>query len=346
MTTLKTAALILLGVGTLAAGAWLAGRPLIGGSQSALVVYCAHDAEYSEPILKDFERRTGIPVVIRFDTEATKTLGLVNLLLREKPQPRCDVFWNNELLSMLALKEQGVLQPYRGSGYARIPERYKDPEGYWTGFSARLRVHIINQDLLPQATQEDVEQLWLGNKLDQLVIAKPLYGTTLVHYSVLADTWGLEKLQTWHRDTRSHGLKEVNGNSTVKNLVAQGACQAGLTDTDDYFVARDAGQPVSIRPVRIQGQTICIPNCVALITDSKHPEAAKRLIDFLLSEETELRLAQSTARQVPLGAVDENKLSPEVRELAEWAKTGYDLRGLVSARESCLHWLSKEYLGQ
>ncbi|MDB5389048.1 MAG: idiA [Planctomycetaceae bacterium] len=342
----RTAVLILLGVLILATGAWLAGRPMGGRLSRTLVVYCAHDAEYSEPLLKEFERRTGISVLIRFDTEATKTLGLVNLLLREKSQPRCDVFWNNELLSTLSLKEQGVLQPYRGLGFARIPDSYKDPEGYWTGFAARLRVHIVNNDKLPHATAQDVEELWQAENLNQLAIAKPLYGTTLVHYSVLAEVWGLERLQAWHRVTRKRGLQEVNGNSTVKNLVAQGACQAGLTDTDDYFVARDSGLPVSMFPVKIDDRTICIPNCVALIAESRHPNEAQQLIDFLLSEETELKLAQSTARQVPLGPVDVNQLSPEVRELAEWAKTGYDLRGLGPEREACLHWLSSEYLGQ
>jgi hypothetical protein len=44
-----------------------------------LVVYCAHDSIYSEKILRDFEQRTGIPVATRFDTEATKSLGLTAL---------------------------------------------------------------------------------------------------------------------------------------------------------------------------------------------------------------------------------------------------------------------------
>jgi iron(III) transport system substrate-binding protein len=342
----KSIAFLLLGILLLAAGAWLAGRPFGAAASRALVVYCAHDAEYSEPILKEFERRTGISVLIRFDTEATKTLGLVNLLLQEKSQPRCDVFWNNELLSMLTLKEQGVLAPYRGAGHARIPDRYKDPDGYWTGFAARLRVHIVNNDKLPGATLANVEELWLAENLNRLAIAKPLYGTTLVHYGVLADVWGLERLQAWHRDTRKRGLQEVNGNATVKNLVAQGACQTGLTDSDDFFVARDAGQPVSMLPVKIDGQTVCIPNCVALIDSSRHAEDAQKLIDFLLSAETELKLAQSTARQVPLGPVDSSQLSPEVRELAVWAKTGFDLRELGAKRDACLKWLMDEYVGR
>ena len=112
--------------------------------RSALVVYCAHDSIYSEKILRDFEKRTGIPVAIRFDTEATKSLGLVELLVREKEAPRCDVFWNNELLGTLDLAERGILEPYASASFARIPAAFKDPGGRWTGFAARLRVYIFN----------------------------------------------------------------------------------------------------------------------------------------------------------------------------------------------------------
>jgi len=345
MRSLKTITIVLSGIALLSLGAWLASRSLRGVKPDALVVYCAHDADYSEPILKEFERRTGIPVVVRFDTEATKTLGLVNLLLQEKSEPRCDVFWCNESLSLLHLKEQGLLEPYRGTGYARIPEIYKDPEGYWTGFAGRLRVNIFNQVRQPETSEQLVEDLWKSEKLGRLVISKPLYGTTLVHYSVLADAWGLEQLKQWHADVHRRGIVEVNGNASVKNIVARGDCDMGWTDSDDFSVAVQAKQPVSMLPIRVHGKTICIPNAVAQIKGSKHPTEAQLLIDFLLSEETELKLSRSTAQQVPLGPVDLKQLSPEVQQLAEWAREGYDLRTLEKSRTGCVKWLTGEYVG-
>lgn len=336
---------LILGSVLLVVAAWLAGRNVWDAPANALVVYCAHDAEFSEPILQEFERQTGIPVLIRFDTEATKSLGLINLLIQEKSRPRCDVFWNNELLGMLDLQSRGILEPYRGSGHQRIPDRFKDPEGYWTGFAARLRVHIVNSS---EGTVDEtaVEHIWKEESLDRVAIAKPLYGTTLTHYTVLADAWGMEKLKAWHKETRGRGLQEVNGNSTVKNLVAQGSCRTGLTDTDDFFVAKDQKLPVGMLPVRIgkRRQTICIPNCVGLIQGTRRPDQAKQLIDFLLSAETELKLSQSTSRQVPLGPIESGKMSDEVRELAAWAEEGYDLRSLLPTRQACVAWLTEEYL--
>lgn len=317
---------------------WYWGKP----KDDALIVYCAHDAVFAEGILREFEQKTGIKVATRFDTEATKSLGLVELLLREKDRPRCDVFWNNELLGTMDLAERGVLAPYRGAGWERIPTAHKDPDARWTGFAARFRAHIVNTTKLslddPRVAalaQPDVE-----DDLSRATAAKPLYGTTLTHYVVWWQTWGADKLQAWHTRTRRLGLRELNGNGAVKDAVAQGACDHGFTDTDDFFAAKDAGFPVAMRPVRLEsGQTICIPNTVSLIHGSRREWAAKKLIDYLTSAETELALARSKSRQVPLGPIADANLPEEVRTMRPWVKESVPLPPLSKARAACLDWL-------
>src|SRR5690606_20129091 len=150
----------------------------------ALVVYCAHDATFSQQVLEDFERETGIAVDVRFDTEATKSLGLVNLVIREAGAPRCDVFWNNETLGTIDLANRGLLEPYKGPGYDRIPPQFKDPTGLWCGFAGRLRVWIVNTNEM--AADRDSVETAFRERLSDFTYAKPLFGTTLTHYCVLA----------------------------------------------------------------------------------------------------------------------------------------------------------------
>ena len=301
-----------------------------------LVVYCAHDSIYADSILREFTRQTGIAVAARYDTEATKSLGLTELLVREKDAPRCDVFWNNELLGTLDLEKRGILAPYRGSGWQRIPANFRDADGHWAGFAARLRVQIFNttKGAVPPEPPHA-----------RFAIAKPLYGTTLTHYAVLWQRWGREKTTAWHRDWRARGVRELNGNAAVKDAVADGACDAGFTDTDDFFEAKDAGKPVAMRPVRLDdGATICIPNTVAIIRGTRRETDAQRLVDFLLSAETELALARSKSRQIPLGPVAAEQLPAEVRELQAAAQDGAPLQDLLSVRNECLAWLKAEEL--
>jgi iron(III) transport system substrate-binding protein len=336
--SLRLAALAVI-VAALFVGYYLLWSP----QRNSLVVYCAHDSIYADQILREFERQTGIPIAVRYDTEATKSLGLVELLLQEKSHPRCDVFWNNELLGTLQLADEGLLLPYRGNGYERIPAAFKDADARWAGFAARLRLWMVNTNRMPP-TDEAIQHALSGD-LDRVVIAKPLYGTTRTQYTILWQLWGKDKLLAWHRDRQARHLREVNGNSTVKDLVGAGVCDIGWTDTDDFFEAKDEGKPVQMLPVRLEnGGTICIPNTVAIIRGTRHLSESQKLVDFLLSEKCEMELASGKSRQIPLGPVEAGRLPVEVKQLQLWAADGVPLGGLDSASIACLAWLKSEYL--
>src|SRR5438477_10786385 len=83
-----------------------------GRRAQRVVLYCAQDREFAERLLADFERETSITVAAKFDTEADKSVSLYVELVHDKSRPRCDVFWNNEILSTLRLQKQGLLTAY------------------------------------------------------------------------------------------------------------------------------------------------------------------------------------------------------------------------------------------
>jgi ABC-type Fe3+ transport system substrate-binding protein len=77
----------------------LAGACGGGGSNRGsreVTAYVSADQPFSEPIMKEYERRTGVRVNVAYDTEETKSTGLANRLFAEKGRPRADVFWSNE----------------------------------------------------------------------------------------------------------------------------------------------------------------------------------------------------------------------------------------------------------
>ncbi len=92
----------------------------------------------------------------------------------------------------------------------------------------------------------------------------------------------------------------MDGNSVVRDLVVDGEIPLGFTDTDDVNVAVQSGKSVDmIFPDRDGFGTLLIPNTVALIKGSPHPEEGKALIDYLLSREVESQLAFSESAQIP-----------------------------------------------
>lgn len=298
----RKATLIILLVLTAVFLAWrLYQRP--DSTSNEVVVYVATDQDIAEPILNKFEEQSGIRVKPVYDTESTKSVGLVNKLMAEKNNPQADVFWNNEVSRTIALKEDGVLAPYDSPEADGIPDQYIDDDHEWTGFSARARVLIYNtnllaQEMLPGTLNDLLDPKWEG----KIGLANPLFGSTTSYmislFTVMGDDAAREYLTKLSENT-----VVLEGNSMVRDQVAAGVLPIGFTDTDDVNEALESGEPVA---KLFLGQnddglgTVVFPNSVMLIKDAPNEENGKKLIDFLVSVEAEELLAQSRAVQMPL----------------------------------------------
>ena len=271
-------------------------------SSGEVIVYTSLDQLYSEPIFKEFEKSTGIRVKPVYDTEAAKTTGLVNRLIAESSNPQADVFWNNEIGRTIILKSIGILAPYRSPSAASIPDMYKDPEGYWAGFAARARILICNTDLVPtEEMPRSLAELTAPEWKGQVCIGNPLFGTTATHVAALFEVLGEDSAKSFFKALKQNGVVMVPSNSISRDYVRDGEMKIGFTDTDDANIAIQEGKPVTmIFPDKEGMGTLVIPNTVALIKGARHLREAKLLIDYLLSEEVESKLAYSLSAQIPV----------------------------------------------
>ena len=76
----------------------------------SVTIYVSTDRVFSEPVLREYARQSGVTVNAVYDTEETKSTGLANRLLAEQARPQADVFWSNEPVRTLVLKSR---QPSR-----------------------------------------------------------------------------------------------------------------------------------------------------------------------------------------------------------------------------------------
>jgi iron(III) transport system substrate-binding protein len=267
-----------------------------------VVVYTSVDQIFSEPILKAFEEKTGIKVRSLYDVEASKTVGLVNRLIAEKKRPKADVFWNSEVIRTITLKDKGVLSPYKSPHWQSFPDKFKDIDYYWTGFGARARVLLWHTEMLKVSDlPESIFELTKPKWRKKVTIAYPLFGTTSMHVAALYSIIGPEKTEAYLKGLAENQVIVVNGNSVTRDLVVEREVPLGFTDTDDANVAITKGKQVKIYfPDKKGIGTLLIPNTVALIMNGPNPKNGKRMIDYLLSHETESRLAFSESAQMPL----------------------------------------------
>jgi iron(III) transport system substrate-binding protein len=280
---------------------------VLGGSPRSaqeVVVYTSEAQMFSEPILKAFEAHTGITVQAVYDIEETTSTGVVNRLIAEQHHPQADVFWSNDPVRPILLHKQGMFTPYQSVNRARIPQQYRDAEGYWTGFAARARVIVYNRRLVappdaPQTIRDMIIPAWHG----KVAFANPLFGTATMHVAALFATWSEEYARGFFLQMQHNAVRIATSNGEVRDLVAAGEVAWGVTDTDEAHMARTQQKPVEVvYPDQDGLGTLIMPNMVVMIKGGPHPENAKKLIDYLLSADVEAQLAASPAAQMPLGA--------------------------------------------
>ena len=272
-----------------------------------VVAYVSLDREFSEPILESFAGKSGIDVKAKYDVESTKSVGWANLLIEEAKTPRCDLFWNNEILNTLRLKKRGLLAEWTPPNAADYPASFRDKGHTWYGFAARARVLIVNTTAIPiererpTSIHDLADPTWRG----KTGMAKPLYGTTATHAACLFAVLGDAKAKEFFAAIRANDVKVLSGNRQVALDVGAGRLAFGLTDTDDAIAELEAGRPVAIvYPDRSPSQmgTLFIPNTIAILKGAPHPRAAESLAIHLLSTGVEETLARGPSAQIPLNA--------------------------------------------
>jgi iron(III) transport system substrate-binding protein len=311
-----------------------------------VVVYCAQDQDFAEPLLKQFERESGIKVRAVFDSEAVKTVGLANRLLAERAHPQADVFWGNEELRTRQLAAQGVFRETNG----------------WAAFGYRSRRLVVNTNLVamgsapasgavgraprqtsaaaateargpvsvtaaladaasagtrvgaraPQTLLELTNAAWRG----KVSLAYPLFGTTATHFLALRQRWGETNWLVWCRALAANKPFLEEGNSGVVKRVGRGEALVGLTDSDDIAGAQREGLPVS--GWRSPKEMLLIPNTVAVTRGAPHSAEAQVFFAWLQRPEVVQQLVAAGALEginSPAAATPQPNWSALLRDL-------------------------------
>ena len=307
-------------------------------------IYVSLDEQFSRPLLDRFAKELGLDLTQRHDTEAAKTVGLVSALIEEKQSPRASVFWNNEIAHTVRLAQMGLLAPYESPAAKDIPAVWRDPQHRWTGFAARARILIVNTKLLPDKASwpksyaDLLDSKWKGN----CAVARPVTGTTLTHFTALRGKLGEEGFAKFLDGLFANEVKLLQSNGATMRAVRDGQVAWAFTDTDDYHVAKTNGHAVAcVFPDQQKDGigTMLIPNSVALIAGGPDQEGAKKLIDAILSRETEALLAAADGAQIPLREGVAGPKDEAIPAAGKFVQMAWDLNWTAENLAKC----SKEF---
>ncbi|GJM18706.1 MAG: iron transporter [Phycisphaeraceae bacterium] len=284
-----------------------------GDETRRVVLYSSVDDYVLREVVRDFERETGIEVLLVGDTEATKTTGLVTRLLAEKDAPKADVWWSSEPFGTIRLAKEGVLDAYASADAEAAfedgwPAWLRGEGGTWYGFALRARVIAYSTKRVedpPNRLRDLTDPRWKG----RVGIARPQFGTTRGHMGALTSLWGLDNFESWLEDLKANGVRLYDGNATVVRKIAEGEIDIGLTDTDDVWAGQRNGWDVELtyedtEKIAMYGKgsfgPLIIPNTAAIVRGAPNRDEAEELMNYLLMGPAERALRSSDSHNWPV----------------------------------------------
>lgn len=252
-----------------------------GGADGSLVVYSGRNENLIRPLIELFTERTAVEVEVRY----ADTTELTATLLEEGENSPADVFFSQDAGALAALEAAGRLTTLKEGAAAQVPERFRDPEGYWTGVTGRARTIVFNPEKLSVAEQPSnildvADPMWKGR-----VGLAPTNASFVSHISALVVEIGEDDVKKFLADLKANDPKIYDSNGLVVKAVAAGEVDLGLVN--HYYALNEKkenpGAPVAnIYPE--EGGFVNLAG-VGILEGAENRKQADEFVEFLLSPE-------------------------------------------------------------
>ena len=262
-------------------------------------VYSARQEALILPLLEKFEAETGIGYNL-ITANADELLKRIESEGRSTP---ADVFITTDAGRLQRAKDAGVLRAVDNPRLnARIPANLRDEENYWFGLSQRARVIFYAKDRVDPSELSTYEALVEPRWLDRICIRSSgnIYNQSLV--ASMIEAHGVEATENWARGlVANFARKPAGGDTDQLRAAAAGQCDIAIANTY-YFGRLVASEKAADREVAAalglfwpnQGDRGAHVNVsgAGVTLHAKHPEAAERLLEFLVNRESQAWYAE------------------------------------------------------
>lgn len=211
-------------------------------SAASLTLYSGRGESMVEPILKEFEKETGIEVKVRYGA----TAQLAVLLQEEGKRSPADLFWGQDAGAMGAVSQAGLLAKLPSDIYDKLPNIYKSVTGNWVATSGRARLFVYSPERSPKAEHPSSVFEITDQRFKGRVGWAPTNGSFQSFVTAMRVEYGDERTLEWLNAMKANGAKTYRNNSTQLEGIADGEIDYGLVN--NYYLPRftkvDAKFPV------------------------------------------------------------------------------------------------------
>lgn len=274
----------------------LAASALLGlcASAETLTLYTHRHYPSDDQLYKKFTEQTGIEVkVVKGNADE-----FIERIKAEGENCPADLFLTADAGRLERAKQSGILRPIQSEVLeTRIPATLRDPQDYWFGFTRRARIFAYAKDRVKPEELSTYEALadpkWKGRLLTRS--ASNEYNQSLLASVIAAH--GEKEATDWARKIRANLARTPQGNDRDQvRAVAAGLGDVAIVNT--YYIGLMLNSPEEKDRKAAEAVGIFFPNQDdrgthvnvsggGVVKTSKNPEAARKFLEFLVSDEVQ-----------------------------------------------------------
>lgn len=251
--------------------------------EKQLIIYTSHKPEVYEPIVREFESRTGIWVDVK--TGGTTELLEEIEIQRKRDNFSCDLMFGGGIESYEASKEN--FESFRIQKKDQVIRRYQSEENLWTPFTKLPIVFIYNHKLVgkneaPRAWKDLFTEQWKG----KIAFADPTKsGSSCTMLETMLQVLGGDEDELLESFSRSLDGRMSESSGAVLEEVDSGKKLVGITLEETARKWIHQGADLTI--VFPEEGTSAIPDGCAIIKGARHRKNAELFLEFIVSMDTQ-----------------------------------------------------------
>jgi putative spermidine/putrescine transport system substrate-binding protein len=278
------------------------------------VIALPHDWMNFGEIISVFSKKYGI-AVNELDPQAASAAELRAIRnARMTADPFAPDVIDVGLSFAMQARAESLLQPYKVSTWASIPEAAKDPDGYWYGDYYGIIVFEVNPDFVstvpqdwPDLLRPEYRVALAGHPAESYQSMMAVYSASVANGGSLDDT--VPGLRFFQQVNRNKSLSDV---IAMRDTVVSGAAPIALRWDFLALADREALDPEQEIVVIIPKTGIVAGlYAQAISAYAPHPNAAKLWMEFLYSDEGQLLLLKGLGHPIRFADLYHRGVIPE-----------------------------------
>ena len=266
--------------------------------EKEVVVYSTNLEKLNEMVAEDFEKATGVKVHMYRAGSGI----VIKKIKAEKDRPLADVGWG--LSKIICENNKDLWQPYKSVNYDVTPAAYRDANHLWLGQMLHVMVLMYHRDLVKDAEAPRTWADLLNPKWkDKIAYCNPNNsGSAYTQLSIMLALWG-DTDAGWKKvETLLKNSKVTQQSSLVPKGVNEGEFPIGITMEYAAHRFKAGGAPVGV--IYPSDGTLAYTEAGTIVKGCKHPEAAKKFIDYATSKEVRIKIVKNFLRRPARSDID------------------------------------------